>query len=96
MSIMSVHPALLTKFRGQIAKADEDDLIGLVGWESFTPDEKKFLAVFGWFGQKNLAAEYIGRSAQWVDRHQRQNPLFKEAVKSRDGMANTHSPKLWG
>ena len=47
---MSVHPALLTKFRGQIAKADEDDLIGLVGWESFEPDEKKFLAVFGWFG----------------------------------------------
>ena len=47
---MSVHPALLNQFKNNIAKADEDDLIGLVGWESFEPDEKKFLAVFGWFG----------------------------------------------
>ena len=86
MSIMSVHPALLNRFRQQISAADEDDLNGLEGWDSFEPDEKKFLAVFGWFGQKNLAAEYIGRSAQWVDRHQRGNPLFKAAVKSRDGM----------
>jgi uncharacterized NAD(P)/FAD-binding protein YdhS len=83
---MSVHPAMINRFRQQISAADEDDLNALDGWDSFGPDEKKFLAVFGWFGQKNLAAEYIGRSAQWVDRHQRQNPLFKEAVKSRDGM----------
>ena len=86
MSIMSVHPAMLTKFRNQISKADEDDLNSLFGWETFNPDEKKFLAVFGWFGEKKSAAEYIGKSAQWVDRHQRGNPLFKEAVKLRDGM----------
>ena len=29
MSIMSVHPAMLTKFRNQISKADEDDLNAL-------------------------------------------------------------------
>ena len=86
MSIVSVHPAMINRFRQQISAADEDDINALDGWDSFEPDEKKFLAVFGWFGQKNLAAEYIGRSAQWVDRHQRQNPLFKEAIKSRDGM----------
>ena len=86
MSIMSVHPAMLNKFRNKIAKVDEDDLNNLLGWESFTPDEKKFLAVFGWFGEKKSAAEYIGKSAQWVDRHQRKNPLFKEAVNSRDDM----------
>ena len=49
---MSVHPAMLTKFRNQISKADEDDLNSLFGWETFNPDEKKFLAVFGWFGEK--------------------------------------------
>ena len=86
MTIMSVHPALLSRFRQQISVADEDDLNGLEGWDSFTPEEKKFLAVFGWFTEKKSAAEYIGKSAQWVDRHQRQNPLFKEAVKLRDGM----------
>ena len=83
---MSVHPALLSRFRQQISVADEDDLNTLNGWDSFTPEEKKFLAVFGWFTEKKSAAEYIGKSAQWVDRHQRQNPLFKEAVKVRDGM----------
>ena len=83
---MNVHPAIANRFSKQISKADEDDLNALVGWNSFEPDEKKFLAVYGWFGQKNLAAEYIGRSAQWVDRHQRGNSLFKEAVISRDGM----------
>ena len=31
MSDMSVHPALLNRFKNNIAKADEDDLIGLVG-----------------------------------------------------------------
>ena len=86
MTIMSVHPALLSRFRQQISVADEDDLNTLNGWDSFTPEEKKFLAVFGWFTEKKSAAEYIGKSAQWVDRHQRQNPLFKEAVKVRDGM----------
>jgi len=86
MTIMSVHPALLSRFRQQISVADEDDLNTLNGWDSFTPEEKKFLAVFGWFTEKKSAAEYIGKSAQWVDRHQRQNPLFKEAVKLRDGM----------
>ena len=83
---MSVHPALANRFRNQISKADEDDLNALSGWDSFEPDEKKFLAVYGWFGEKKLASEYIGRSAQWVDRHQRSNPLFKEAVISREGM----------
>ena len=86
MTIMSVHPALLSRFRQQISVADEDDLNTLNGWDSFTPEEKKFLAVFGWFTEKKSAAEYIGKSAQWVDRHQRGNPLFKEAVKLRDGM----------
>ena len=86
MTIMSVHPALLSRFRQQISVADEDDLNTLNGWDSFTPEEKKFLAVFGWFTEKKSAAEYIGKSAQWVDRHQSQNPLFKEAVKVRDGM----------
>ena len=47
---MSVHPALLNRFKQQISTADEDDLNGLEGWDSFEPDEKKFLAVFGWFG----------------------------------------------
>ena len=91
---MNVHPAIANRFRQQISAADEDDLNALDGWDLFEPDEKKFLAVFGWFGEKKSAAEYIGRSAQWVDRHQRGNPMFKAAVKSRDGMQNTHSTKL--
>ena len=59
------------------------DVESLVGWETFTPDEKQFLMVYPWFGEKKMAAEYIGRDAQWYDRRQRQCPLFKDAVSTR-------------
>ena len=52
----------------RIQVMDQVDLEQLPGWETFVPDEKRFLSVYPWFGQKKMAAEYIGKSAQWVDR----------------------------
>ena len=78
------HPALMAKtMRDRVEAADMADVESLVGWETFTPDEKQFLIVYPWFGEKKTAAEYIGRDAQWYDRRQRQYPLFKDAVSTR-------------
>ena len=83
---MTKHPALMTRpLRERVERMDETDLESLPGRESFTPAEKQFLAVYPWFGQKKMAAEYIGRSSQWYDRRQRQNPMFRQAVYSRAG-----------
>ena len=78
------HPALMAKaLRDRVAAMDNADAESLPGWETFTPDEKQFLMVYPWFGEKKMAAEYIGRNAQWFDRRQRQSQIFKDAVNSR-------------
>ena len=79
------NPAFLNNvsLTNRLERADQADLEVIPGWETFNPDEKKFLAVYPWFGQKKSAAKYIGRTAQWLDRHQRQNPVFKSAIDSR-------------
>ena len=82
----SKHPALAaTALQQRFQAMDQVDLEGLPGWETFVPDEKRFLSVYPWFGEKKLAAEYIGKTAQWVDRRQRRYPSFREAVDSRAG-----------
>ena len=50
---------------------DQVDLESLSGWETFVPDDKRYLSVYPWLGQKKMAADYISKSAQWVDRGQR-------------------------
>ncbi len=78
------HPALMAKaLRNRVMAMDNADAESLPGWETFTPDEKQFLMVYPWFGEKKMAAEYIGRNAQWFDRRQRQSQMFKDAVNSR-------------
>ena len=83
------HPALAVQdFTRRIEAMDQVDLESLQGWDSFTPDQKRFLAVYPWFGQKKTASEYIGHNKQWVDRNQRRDTAFREAVDSR-----LHSPE---
>ena len=83
------HPALAVQdFTQRIEAMDQRDLESLAGWDSFTPDQKRFLAVYPWFGQKKTASEYIGHNKQWVDRNQRRDTAFREAVDSR-----LHSPE---
>jgi len=83
------HPALAVQdFTQRIDAMDQVDLESLAGWDSFTPDQKRFLAVYPWFGQKKTAAEYIGHNKQWVDRNQRRDKSFHLAVESR-----LHSPE---
>ena len=78
------HPALMAKaLRDRVMAMDNADAESLPGWETFTPDRKQFLMVYPWFGEKKMAAEYIGRNAQWFDRRQRQSQIFKDAVNSR-------------
>ncbi len=83
------HPALAVRdFTRRIETMDQVDLESLAGWDSFTPDQKRFLAVYPWFGQKKTAAEYIGHNKQWVDRNQRRDKTFHSAVENR-----LHSPE---
>ena len=78
------HPALrVIALRDRVEAMDKADAESLPGWGTFTPDEKQFLMVYPWFGEKKAAAEYIGRSAQWFDRRQRHSQVFKDAVNSR-------------
>ena len=55
----------------RIQGMDQVDQESLSGWETFVPDEKRFLSVYPWLGQKKMASDYIGKIAQWVDRRQR-------------------------
>ena len=83
------HPALAVQdFTQRIEAMDQRDLESLEGWDSFTPDHKRFLSAYPWFGQKRTASEYIGHNKQWVDRNQRRDKAFREAVDSR-----LHSPE---
>ena len=78
------HPALMvTALRQCVEASDKAGAESLPGWETFTPDEKQFLMVYPWFGEKKMTADHIGRNAQWIDRRQRQSRMFREAANSR-------------
>ena len=58
-------------------------LQALEGWRTFDEDEKRFLAVLAWAGNKSKASAVIGKSKSWATRRIQSNHLFEEAVEQR-------------
>ena len=78
------HPALAAgKMRSLYEKRDQQDLEGIDGWDTFTPDEKSFLVMLPWLHENKAAAQFIGKDYSWVKYRFRTNLKFKVAVQYR-------------
>ena len=78
------HPALAAgKMRGLYEQRDQQDLEGIDGWNTFTPDEKSFLVMLPWAHENTAAAQLIGKDYDWVKSRYKLKPKFKAAVQHR-------------
>ena len=78
------HPALAAgKMRSLYEQRDQQDLEGIEGWNTFTPDEKSFLVMLPWLHEHKAAAQFIGKDYSWVKYRFRTNSKFKAAVQYR-------------
>lgn len=81
------HPALLAaRVRGyseEVAKLDEEELSGLQAWESFNPQEKKFLALLPYYHSAAATCEALGVNKNWYQVRMQKNAYFKQAYKTR-------------
>jgi len=66
-----------------VKAVEQRQLQALEGWRTFDEDEKRFLAVLAWAGNKSKASAVIGKSKSWATRRIQSNHLFEEAVEQR-------------
>ena len=66
-----------------VKAVEQRQLQALEGWRTFDEDEKRFLAVLAWAGNKAKASAVIGKSKSWATRRIQSNHLFEEAVEQR-------------
>lgn len=81
------HPALLVgklrEMNALVQEMDEEELRLLRGWDSFTPEERKFLAMLAWHRTAAETNRILGRRMNWHNTRYAKNPLFREAVTVR-------------
>jgi len=70
------HPAMTTD------SAHPQIITDIDGWETFSEDEKSFIALFLIMGKKSKAAQALGKNSAWYQ--SRTNTYFKGFVKNKD------------
>ena len=83
----SKHPALvanrLKEQSEMIADMDQEELEMLRGWSHMNDNEKKWLALYAWYGEPARTSRSLGLSYRYHHGRVRDNPYFKDAMQTR-------------
>jgi hypothetical protein len=77
------HPAVVARRAREISKHDDDELLNIPGWKSFTPLMKRSLAVVPWCSTDVEVARMVNSQPEYIRDMKSKNYLFKRAYEFR-------------
>jgi len=78
------HPAITARTLRNATDQDDAELESLPGWDTFSPDQKRFLTILPYYATKSAAAQSIGFDSRWWSNGASYNRAFKEAAELRE------------
>ena len=73
------HPAVVARRAREIREKDDEDLLNIPGWDTFTPLMKRSLAVVPWCSTDEEVARVLHTYPSVISKYKAQNYLFKRA-----------------
>lgn len=79
------HPALAAKYTQDMERLMREQDDALIGWETFTKSERKFLAMLPYHKNYSETVRFMGMSLSWLNKQMARKPLLRLAAQNREG-----------